>query len=499
MINPDIFLLDLFATINRQSTEADIEKYIIIPLLQLLGYSNKDWHEQAIFGKNRFDFLVHPKELVKSPPYLVIEAKSPKRQIFYNSWQINQYMRKCDAVLGLLTNGYHFRILYHYENQIETIAEYSQKELIANFKLVYSLFSKESCLKFAYALSYMQDKVNQRFINIISKAFQNEAILNLFKKKQPIIFAQQKDNPLINSEEDSLNSNEERKDKGMIITVFNNKGGVGKTTMTINLAAAINKLGKRVLLIDIDAQANLTTGLGIDPLDDIELQGKKDVTHLLTEPKTKLEDTIICKKWPHIGVEIDIIPSHIRLSQMEAELIQIFDSDRLLLKKLKNHNYDFIFIDPPPSFGKVNRISLMASSGILIPTQLSPYPVRALEYVLTEAYRIQEVREDNLPILGIAVSMYDEKSSTFNAAMVDHIYEILQKHPTGKQIKLFNEDTWIPRLNIVAKCPDKGYPLHQVEFDSSMLSGDKQSAEKVIDRYHQLAKALINHINQGES
>lgn len=495
MINQDNCLLNLFAAINRQSTEADIEKYIIIPLLQLLGYRNTDWREQVSFGRNRFDFLVHPPELLKHPPYLVIEAKAPNRQIFYNSWQINQYMRKSGAVLGLLTNGYHFRILYHYENQIETIAEYSQPELIANFKLVYSLFSKESCLKFAYALSYMQDKVNHRFINIISKAFQNEAILGLFKKKQNINFAT--NNPLINSEEDSLTS-QKRKGEGMIITVFNNKGGVGKTTMTINLAAAINQLGKRVLLIDIDAQANLTTGLGIDPLDDIELQGKKDVTHLLTEPKTKLEDTIFCKKWPHIGVELDIIPSHIRLSQMESELIQIFDSDRLLLKKLKNHNYDFIFIDPPPSFGKVNRISLMASSGILIPTQLSPYPVRALEYVLEQAYQIQEVREGDLPILGIAVSMYDERSSTFNGSMVDRIYEILKKNPEGKEIKLFNENTWIPRLNIVAKCPDKGYPLHQVEFDSSMPSADKQSAEKAIDRYQQLAKQLINNINQGE-
>ncbi len=155
----------------------------------------------------------------------------------------------------------------------------------------------------------------------------------------------------------------------MIITVFNNKGGVGKTTTTINLGAALNQLGKRVLLIDIDPQANLTVGLNIDPLADLELSGKKDITHLLTEPKTTLEQTVIHKEWNN--VELDIVPSHIRLSDMEATLIVTIDVDRVLARKLKNYRdqYDYILIDPPPSFGKVNNISLMASSAILIPTQ----------------------------------------------------------------------------------------------------------------------------------
>jgi cellulose biosynthesis protein BcsQ len=123
-------------------------------------------------------------------------------------------------------------------------------------------------------------------------------------------------------------------------------------------------------LIDIDAQANLSTGLGINPLDDVELAGKKDITHLLVEPKTKLEDVIYSKRWGDI--QLDVVPSHIRLSRMESRLIQMVDSDRVLAKKLKQHDYDYIFIDPPPSFGKVNGISLMASSGILIQLNFHP-------------------------------------------------------------------------------------------------------------------------------
>ncbi|MBW4621166.1 MAG: AAA family ATPase [Cyanosarcina radialis HA8281-LM2] len=275
----------------------------------------------------------------------------------------------------------------------------------------------------------------------------------------------------------------------MIITVFNNKGGVGKTTMTINLAAALNQLGKQVLLIDIDAQANLTTGLGIDPLEDIESQGKKDITHLLTEPRTTLEETVVKKQWKN--VQLNIVPSHIRLSNMEAELIQIIDSDRLLVKKLKNHNYDFILIDPPPSFGKVNSISLMASSAILIPTQLSSYPVRALEYVIERLNKVAELKEQPLAVLGIAVSMYDKKSSNFNLSMSERLFNILERSGVSNKIELFPESTWIPRLNIVSKCPDKGYPLSEAEFDDNLTYPDKEAAQQAIECYAKLAEHII--------
>jgi cellulose biosynthesis protein BcsQ len=485
----DIPQLKFLKAITLESSEADVEHKIVIPILRLLGYVDADWQAQAKIGKTKVDFLIYPKELRRVfLPYLVIEVKSPNKQIHQSYWQINGYMRQSGAMLGLLTNGLLFRLFCRHQNQILTIAEYSRDDLLKNFNLFHRLLCKATCLRLGRAIFVGHQQINQRFITVVAEAFSNQEILSLSKSWNPI-GANTKTSNAVSSK------NEGGGDKSMIITVFNNKGGVGKTTLTINLAATLAKLGKKVLLIDIDAQANLTTGLGIDPLNDIELSGKKDVTHLLTEPRTKVEDVVYRKRWSDEKVQLDIVPSHIRLSGMENELIQMVDSDRVLAKKLRKHEYDFIFIDPPPSFGKVNRISLMASSGVLIPTQLSPYPIRALEYVMVQIQKIGDFKDDPLAVLGIAVSMYDQRATHFNFSMQEQLKQVLTKIEGGNEVNLFPENTWIPRLNVVSHCPASGYPIHEAEFDSNLNSNDREAAQKALQRYENLAAQLISIIS----
>jgi cellulose biosynthesis protein BcsQ len=468
--------LSFLKSVTPQSNESDIAHKIVLPFLRILGYHDADWKSQILIGKNKADFLVHPQTpWVHHQPYLVIEVKAPKKNIAQSIWQISEYMRQSRAVLGLLTNGYSFHLLYHCQDQVVTLAEYSQFTLIKNFGLFRKLLSKETCLKLRSAIHDSQEHVHLKFANQISKAFDSKELQEI-----------------INPTTKSANQYHHKERNAMIITVFNNKGGVGKTTLTINLAGMLTKLGKRILLVDIDAQANLSTGLGIDPLNDVELAGKKDITHLLLEPRTKLDDVIYRKRWGDI--QLDVVPSHIRLSKMESELIQTVDSDRILVKKLKNNNYDFVFIDPPPSFGKVNSISLMASSGILIPTQLSPYPIRALEYVIGRVKEVEDFKDEPLPILGIAVSMYDQRAHKFNFSMKESIQEILNKTPGGETIQLFPENTWIPRLNIVAKCPEQGYPIQQAELDDNLNPPDREAAQATISRLENLASHLMNVI-----
>jgi len=481
--------LKFLKTITQTSTESEITHKVVLPLLLVLGYCNADWKSQASIGKYKVDVLVHPPEAqLYYRPYLVIEVKAPYKKIAHSTWQINEYLRQSQALLGLLTNGYSFHLLFHNDDRIVSIAEFSQTAFVQSFRLVKQLLGKTTCLLIRDLLYRQQKKIYLEFATVISKGFKNSDMLTSLEQRELDTLEERELKTTITTESRQASVHEER--RSMIVTVFNNKGGVGKTTLTINLAAMLAKMGKRVLLIDIDAQANLSMGLGINPLNDLELAGKKDITHLLVEPRTKLGDVVYQKRWGDI--HLDIVPSHIRLSEMESELTQTPDSDRVLLKKLKNHEYDFVFIDPPPSFGKVNNISLMASSGILIPAQLSPYPIRALEYVINRVHQLEDFKDEELPILGIAISMYDQRSTTFNRSMKESLLDTLAKKSRNKTIELFPESTWIPRLNIVSKCPEKGYPIQYAEFDNDLEPKDRESAQAAISKLEQLADHFLS-------
>jgi len=496
--NYSLTLKSIFQAIASNSNESEVEQKVIIPLLGILGYESKDWQSQVVILNSKLDFLVGETDgnLLKQT-YIVIEVKAPSKQISQSIWQINHYIRQTDAVFGLLTNGYDFILLYNHNRKITKILEYSQNVLINKYDLVHRILSKKTYLNFISAIYKNQQNIRSHFLDSISQAVEKESMFGLFNRDDSVdkvdkVAKVSQPTPQPSREEKISLSEAKKETLGAIITVFNNKGGVGKTTTTINLAAALNKLGKRILLIDIDAQANLTTGLGIDPLEDVEQKGKKDISHLLTEPRTSLEDVLIHKQWD--DVELDIIPSHIRLSDMEATLIMTPDIDRVLAKKLKKYRseYDYILIDPPPSFGKANTISLMASSGVLIPTQLAPYPIRALEYVINRAIALDQSRDESLPIIGVAVSMYNRAATKATEAMKQEIIQVLSKKDETKVVELFPENTWIPNLGIVASTPSKGYPLCFAEFDRDLSSRDYQAAQDAFNCYLELAKYFIS-------
>jgi|GEM_PF-734319 len=494
--NYSLTLKNIFQAIASNSKESEVEQKVIIPLLDILGYESEDWQSQVVILNSKLDFLIGQREgnLLKQT-YMVIEVKAPSKQISQSIWQINHYIRQTDAVFGLLTNGYDFILLYNHNRKITKILEYSQNVLINKYNLVHRILSKKTYLNFISAIYKNQQNIRSHFLDSISQAVEKESMFGLFNRDNSVpSVSQPKPEP---SGEEKISLSEVKQETlGKIITVFNNKGGVGKTTTTINLAAALNKLGKRILLIDIDAQANLTTGLGIDPLEDVEQKGKKDISHLLTEPRTNLENVLIRKQWDDI--ELDIIPSHIRLSDMEATLIMTPDIDRVLAKKLKKYRseYDYILIDPPPSFGKANTISLMASSGVLIPTQLAPYPIRALEYVINRAIALDQSRDESLPIIGVAVSMYNRAATKATEAMKQEIIQVLSKKDETKVVELFPEHTWIPNLGIVASTPNKGYPLCFAEFDRDLSSRDYQAAQDAFNCYLELAKYFIEKLGK---
>lgn len=202
---------------------------------------------------------------------------------------------------------------------------------------------------------------------------------------------------------------------GKIIAIANQKGGVGKTTTSINLAASLGVLEKKVLLIDADPQANATSGLGID-VEQVEFG-----TYQLLEHSIKPEEAIVKTSSPNL----DLIPSHIDLVAIEIELVDKEERE-YMLKKAIDHlksTYDFILIDCAPSLGLLTLNALTAADSVIIPIQCEYFALEGLGKLLNTIKSVQKIHNKNLDIEGLLLTMYDSRLRLSNQ-VVDEV----QKH-----------------------------------------------------------------------
>lgn len=229
---------------------------------------------------------------------------------------------------------------------------------------------------------------------------------------------------------------------GKAIAIFNQKGGVGKTTTNINLAACLAFQGKKVLIVDIDPQGNTTSGMGISK------KGLTNTTYeLLVDIDMDPRDTVMAT-----GVKnLDIIPASVQLAGAEVELVRLEGRERRLKKAVEalKKDYDYLFIDCPPSLGLLTINSLTAVDSVLIPIQCEFYALEGVSQLMNTIELVKKTLNPDLEIQGVILSMFDGRTN-----LSTQVVQEVKKHFKEKVYK-----TIIPRNVRLAEAPGYGLPI----------------------------------------
>ena len=231
---------------------------------------------------------------------------------------------------------------------------------------------------------------------------------------------------------------------GKIISVANQKGGVGKTTTTVNLATILAKRGKKVLLIDADPQGNATSGLGLDK--DIE-PSTYDILVNEVELEEAMQDTII--------KNLKVCPANMNLAGAEVELVSMMSREQRLKEKVDiiKEKFDYVFIDCPPSLGLITLNAFTASNSVLIPVQCEYFALEGLGQLLNTINLVKKHLNKEIRIKGALLTMYDIRTNLSNQVVKE-----VKKYFENKVYK-----TVIPRNVRLSEAPSYGMPI--TEYD----------------------------------
>lgn len=407
--------------------ESEVESKLIVQyLLPRLGYTPDTWHQEVAMGRIRLDFLAFAVQSIPfvlnadSPLSVVMEAKSPKQNLNHHILRLRHYLTSLNVRYGLLTNGKEIRIYQRLQNDVKLVFQCQGNDVETKIEEIGGLIGRES---------------------LKNRQFQEKLSIPVSE--------------LETKREHSMKT----------IAIYHNKGGVGKTTVTINLAAALRKKGKRVLLIDLDSQANTTFATGLVKFEDEEFDDLKDsnIAHvLLSEDSYPIQEVV--RKSLFNNPEIDVIPSHINLMKYESELDQLPDSKWMLIEKLKRveQDYDIVVIDTPPAIDLFSEIALLTADYLLIPSDLKPFANQGLLNVNEYIKRINKVRKymskQPIDVLGVLPCKISTNARFIQSTLAKRIDLIPKRY--GFNVM----DTVIYEREDLAKCTEKVQVIGNMEI-----------------------------------
>ncbi|MEN9461853.1 MAG: hypothetical protein RIS84_1873 [Pseudomonadota bacterium] len=424
------------------ANEREVESKLIVSyLLPALGYHIDMWQQEKTFNRFRLDFLAIPQGENFSNQ-LIIEAKHPDKNLNECTAQLNEYLLTIKIKYGLLTNGREIRIYETHENKVRLIFNCYVNQLEHKLAEIKALIGRERLSLSLFSTAY-RDKHSMK-----------------------------------------------------VIAIYHNKGGVGKTTTVVNLAAILSKQGKKVLVIDMDSQANTTFATGLVNFGDEDKDTLKDnnIYHLLRYDEL-FPIAKVARKSKFSSHPIDVIPSHIHLMKYENELNQIDYSKVVLFQKLMaiKDQYDVVLIDTPPSLNLYARIALITTDYLLIPSDLKPFANEGLENVKEFVKEINGYRKilsrAPIEILGVLPTKISTNAGFVKSTLQQRMNMVKERYGIEvlKDYIIFERDD-------LAKCVEHSIDMGDLELTDPRAISDYKPNSKAVEEFENLARFITQRI-----